>query len=214
MKTIMQTCLLLILLTTVQIYCGGVTYGQLSQDDKTILRKAVIRIIPLEKIVYVDTVSRHNRSLNFVLDRLSNAIQNGKLSDKRNGDTLTLSKTEQKYILTQLEQQTVWPVNLFPNSKRIDTDSMTSHIRQMNLQRRLKLNLAKLQKDTLTIKKLRYDLPYVFTFLKPIYIRDKTICLIAFSAICGGECGLAETSLYKKEKNGWSKWMILSAIDY
>lgn len=202
-----RTLLSLIWLTSVQIFCVSATYGQVSQDDTTILLKAFRHVTTQRKIVYVDTVSAYNDSNG----QLLKTIQNGTISDKINGNSLTLTKAEQNHILTQLGQQTVWSDNLFPNSKLIDTDSMWSFLIQMNAQLSLSLNQAVFQKDTLTIKNLRYERPYIFAFAKPIYIRDKTVCLIAFGAMCGGECGETETSFYKKENNKWTKWIIVSA---
>ena len=205
-----RTFVILIWLTSVQLFGVGATYGQVSQDDTTILLKAFRQVTKQGQIVYVDTVSAYNDSQG----RLLKTIQNGSISDKRNGNSLALTKAEQDHILTQLGQQTVWSDNLFPNSKRIDADSMWAFLRQMNAQRALSLNQAALQKDTVTIKHLRYDYLYVFTFAKPIYIRDNTLCLIAFGAMCGGECGQTETSFYKKENNEWTKWIIVSAGDF
>lgn len=202
--------IIIIWLTSVQLFCVGTTYAQVSQDDTTILLKAFRQIIKQDQIVYVDTVN----ALNGSPDRLLKAIQNGKIIDKRNGNALTLSKAEKAYILSQLRQQTVWSDNLFPNSKHIVADSVWSYLRQMNTQRAFMLDQAALQKDTMTIKNLRYKYPYVFTFAKPIYLRDNTVCLIAFWATCGSQCGQTETSFYKKANNKWTKWIIVSASDF
>lgn len=175
-----RTFVFLIWLTLVQLFCVGATYGQVHQDDTTILLKAFRQITKQGQIVYVDTVNAHNGSI----DRLLKAIRDGKIIDKRNGNSLMLTKAEQDHILTQLGQQTVWPDNLFPNSRRIDADSMWNYLIQRNEQRVLLLHQAALQKDTITIKQLRYDYPYVFTFAKPIYIRNSTVCLISFAAMC------------------------------
>lgn len=205
-----RTFVMLLWLTSVQLFCVGETYGQISQDDTTILLKAFRHVTTQRQIVYVDTVSTYKDSQ----DQLFKTIKNSSISDKRSGNTLTLSKAEQDLILTQLRQQTVWSDNLFSNSKRIDADSMWTFLRQMNAQRVLSLNQAALQKDTMTIKNLRYDYPYVFTFAKPIYIRDNTVCLISFGAMCGDNCGQTEPSFYKKENNEWIKWIIVSAGDF
>ncbi len=201
---------ILIWLTSVQLFCVGATYGQVSQDDTTILLKAFRQVTSQRQIVYVDTVNANSS----VPERLKERLQKGTVTDKRQGNSITLTKNEQDYLLSQLGQQTVWSDNLFPNSKRIHSDSMWTHLRQINAQRVLSLNQAALQKDSVTIKNLRYDYPYVFTFAKPIYIRDNTVCLIAFGAMCGGDCGQTETSFYKKENNEWIKWIIVSAGDF
>jgi hypothetical protein len=199
-----------ILLTVFQFFCSGATYSQVSQDDTTILLKAFRHVTKQQQIVYVDTVNANS----FMLEQLKEAFQKGTVTDKRQGNSITLTKTEQDELLSKLGQQTVWPDNLFPNSKRLDADSMWTFLRQMNEQRVLSINQAAFQKDNATIQNLRYEYPFVFTFAKPIYIRDKTFCLIAFSAMCGGNCGQTETSIYKKENNSWTKWIIVSAGDF
>lgn len=211
MTTVLTRIFVIILwLTSVQLFGVRASYGQVSQDDTTILLKAFRQVSKQAQIVYVDTVSAYNDTTG----RLFKSIQNGNISDKRTGNYLTLTNAEQDYILTQLGQQTVWSDNLFPNSKRIDADNMWTYLRQMNAQRALSLNQAALQKDTMTVKHPRFDYPYVFSFAKPIYIRDNTVCLIAFGAMCGGECGQTETSFYRKENNEWTKWIIVTAGDF
>jgi len=78
----------------------------------------------------------------------------------------------------------------------------------------LSLKHAALQNDTATVRKLRYDYTFVFTFAKPVYIRDNTVCLVAFGAMCGSDCGRTETSFYRRENNEWTKWIIVSAGDF
>ena len=205
-----RTFVILIWLISVQLFCIYKTYGQVSQDDTTILLKAFRQVTWQQPIIYVDIVNANSS----VPERLREVFQKGTITDKRKGNFITLTKTEQDYLLSQLGQQTVWSDNLFSNSKRIDTDSMWTYLRQMNAQRTLSINQAALKNDTVLIKKLKYDYPYVFTFAKPIYIRNNTVCLIAFGAMCGGECGQTETSFYKKENNEWTKWIIVSAGDF
>ena len=202
-----RTFVILIWLTSIQFFGIGVTYGQVSQDDTTILLKAFRQITTQRQIVYVDSVNA-NKS---VPERLKDVFQKGTVTDIRQGNSITLTKAEQNYLLSQLGQQVFWSDNLFANSKRINTDSMWTFLRQMNVQRALSLNQAVSQKDTVTIMNLRYDNPYVFIFAKPIYIRNNTVCLIAFSAMCGSSCGQTEVSFYKNENNEWTKWIMVSA---
>ena len=129
-------------------------------------------------------------------------------------DICGVEQAEQNYLLDQLFQESSWPDHLFPNSKRIKTDSMFTYLSKMNPQHKLSLNQATSQKDTITIKNLRYNSPFIFTFAKPIYIRDNTVCLIVFGARCGGDCGHIETSFYKKVYNEWIKWITVTAKDF
>lgn len=188
----------------------GSTYGQLSKDDTAILFKAFRQITSQEQIIYIDTVNANGS----VPTRLKEIFQKGKVTDKRSGNSVTLTKSEQEYLLSQLGQRIIWNDNLFNNGKRISSDSMWTFLKKLNTERVATINQAVIDKDTLTIKKLPQLIknhPFVFTFAKPIYIHDNTICLISFGAMCGGDCGQTETSFYKKVNNQWTKWIVVTA---
>lgn len=207
----MRIFLIPVWLIFIQLFFTGVTYGQVNQDDSSILVKVVRQLSLQQQIIYVDTVRGIKDESE---ERLINIIRNGVIQDWASKDVLVLTKAEQNYILNQLRQQTVWPDNLFPNGKRIEEKSMWNYLRQMESERILSMNNAALQKDTATYNSLRNNYTYIFTFAKPIYIRDNTICLIAFGAMCGGMCGRTETCFYKKENNEWIKWIMVSAGDF
>ncbi len=184
------------------------TYGQLSKDDTAILSKAFRQITSQEQIVYIDTVN----ATGSVPTRLKEIFQKDKLTDKNSKNSITLTKSEQEYLLSQLGQRIIWNDNLFNNGKRICSDSMWSFLKKLNTERVGTINQAAIDKDTLTIKKLQQlkNYPFVFTFAKPIYIRNNTVCLISFGAMCGGDCGQTETSFYKKENDQWTKWIVVT----
>jgi len=205
-----QKIISLIWLISVQLICTGAIYAEVNPEDTTILLKAFRKVTSQGQIVYIDTVNASGS----IPNQLKEIIQKSKITDKRQGETITLSKSEQEYLLSQLAKPTVWDDNLFSDCKRIDADSMWTHIKLKDIKRRIALNQAVLQKDTTTIKNLQHSFSYVFSFSKPIYIRDNTICLISFSAICGGTCGQSEASFYKKSNNQWSKWIIVTAGDF
>jgi hypothetical protein len=187
----------------------GSTYGQLSHEDTAILSKAFRQIASQEQILYIDTVNADAS----VITRLKEIFHKGELTDKRLGNTITLTKSEQKYLLTELGQRIIWNDYLFTNGKRISSDSMRIFLKKQNTDRVKTINQAAKSKDTLTIKALGElkNYPYVFTFAKPIYIRNNTVCLISFIAMCGNECGQTETSFYKKVNNEWTKWVVVSS---
>ena len=98
------------------------TYGQLSKDDTAILSKAFRQITSQEQIVYIDTVN----ATGSVTTRLKEICQKDKLTDKNSKNSITLTKSEQEYLLSQLGQRIIWNDNLFNNGKRICSDSMWS----------------------------------------------------------------------------------------
>ncbi len=187
----------------------GSTYAQLSIEDTTILCKAFRQITSKEQIVYVDTVN----ATGSVPTQLKEIFQKGKVTDKRLGSSITLTKSEQEYLLSQLGQRIVWNDNLFEKGKRICSDSMWNFLGKLNAERVATINKASIDKDSLTIKKLQQlkNYPFVFTFAKPIYIRDNSVCLISLGAMCGGDCGQTETSFYKKENGEWTIWIVVTS---
>lgn len=190
----------------------GSTYGQLSTVDTSILFKAFRQVSSQEQIVYIDTVNE-NAS---VPTRLKDIFQKGKVTDLWSGNSITLKKSEQEYLLSQLGQRIVWNDNLFSNSKRIGLDSMWTFLKKKHTERISAFKQATMNKDTLTINELRKlkNYPFVFTFAKPIYIRDNTVCLISFGAMCGRDCGQTETSFYKKVNKEWTKWIVVTAGEF
>lgn len=188
-------------------------FCQTNIEDTIVLRKVFNEVSSQRQIAYVDSVNMNG----YVPDVLMEAIQKGKITDTRKTrkpNSLTLTKAEQNYLLEQITQQTVWSDNLLADSRLIESDSMWVYLRQENTKRIAAMNKAAMENDTLALKKARLNYSYVFTFTKPVYIRDNTICLISFAAVCGTECGRNEISFYKKENNEWGKWIVISAGDF
>lgn len=179
-----------------------VAYGQGNPEDTIILLQAFREVTINPQIIYVDTVHGYGTEYIDVFDK--------KLRDKRHGHSLNLTRSEKKMIVNHLKQKTIWSDSLFQNSKCIGLDSMWSIVKPANYQRLIALNEAKLKKDTEAIKNLEKNYRYVFSFLKPIYIRNNTFCLIVYKALCDVNCGNSEMSIYKKENNKWTKWLVIS----
>ena len=195
---------------SIQVSSVYETYGQFNQSDTTILLRAFRQVTSQKQIVYVDTVGPNS----YLQEKLQEALKKYSITDKKRGHSIALTEREINYLLLQLGQETIWYDNLFFNSKRIDSDSLLSVEKKMYTERIEFLNQAILQKDTVKIKDLKQNISYVFEFTKPIYIRDNTICLISFYAICGLDCGQSEASFYKKEKGEWTKWVLVASGDF
>ncbi|HUS02880.1 MAG TPA: hypothetical protein VMY77_14180 [Chitinophagaceae bacterium] len=103
----------------------------------------------------------------------------------KKGDTLILSKSEKKYIITQLRiiKDHVWKDSLFNFSHRIPEDSTASY---------LKANKAR----------------ELYQFSKPIFIRNNSICLIYMMRLCcGGIYGPTHLGFYKIQNGFWKNWI-------
>jgi hypothetical protein len=135
---------ILIWLTIVQQFFFSFSFCQDNNDDSIVLLNAIRKVTSQREIVYVDRVN----AINGDYGGLFNRIKEGKISDKISEDSLILSLTEQNYIISQLQKQTIWSDKLFENSKSIDTDSMWTYLRKMNQQRSFLYKEAISQNDT------------------------------------------------------------------
>lgn len=210
---LLQNFRIIFCIISLQTVICNKTYGQVGREDTTILLKVFREVSIQELLVYVDKVNMQKS----IPIRLKEFIQSGKLSNIRKNKSGTLSaltKAEKKYLLTNIKRKTNWPDNLFANSKRINADSLWTFLNQENINRITNINKAALNQDSLAYKKATRQFPFVFVFTKPVYIRNNTICLISFAAMCGRDCGRDEISFYKKENNVWTKWIVVSAGDF
>ncbi|MBL0049285.1 MAG: hypothetical protein IPP32_14460 [Bacteroidetes bacterium] len=209
MSKIRLFILKLLICSIIQLVTILVTYGQISEDDSTILLKAFRQVTLRDQIVYTNKFTPESYFADMLKGRIEKGIITENSKDPKS-KSITLTSEEQKYLLGQLKQQITWADNLFLNSKLIDADSVWTYSSQMSTNHISAVNQAILLKDTLRIIELKKHNPFVFTFLRPIYLRDKSICLITFIALCGNSCGRSEMSFYKREKNDWKKWIVVS----
>jgi len=135
----------------------------------------------------------------YVIDSVKYAISNKctfyrieYLDSKQSRDSIKFDLKETTFILEQFEElnNNKWQENIFENSKKIfpyQIDSMYSVIKDLDIE---------------PIKKLCYN---VYTFSRPIYLRNNTICLFYFEersyvAIEG------EFWIFKLQRNKWTKY--------
>ncbi|WP_316812890.1 hypothetical protein [Pedobacter heparinus] len=48
-----------------------------------------------------------------------------------------------------------------------------------------------------------------YSFSKPIFIRNETLCIFYVDYACGNLCGNTEIAVYKKIKDTWTEWFVL-----
>jgi hypothetical protein len=185
-------------------------FAQIDPDDTTIFRQIISHIRRSDPIVYVTNVPGRripHDSNTFVQHGLNTFIQRGIVFSFTKEDSLLLTKTEDQYLRKQLSKKTKWPEELFRGSKGIPMDSMWSYLEQQGVIKYEKIKKADSTRDMAAINKLQRLYSYVFVFTKPIYIRNKTICLVSYAAMCGGDCGINGVTIYKKENNRWAEWI-------
>ncbi len=202
----MRTLLPLLLITST-------LQAQPKPNDTLVLLTAIHDITSKQPIVYVDSV---NTKGDFP-EHLKKRILEGTITSQRKTKpepSITLSKKEQNFILSELAKPVVWPKELFANGKLMNAKTMWAHLDEERAKRFTLMNQATLNKDTLEAKRLSREYSYVFVFTKPIYIRNNTVCLVTMAALCGNPCGFTETSFYKREKDSWVKWIGVAQGDF
>lgn len=133
-------------------------------------------------------------------------------------DSLVLTSAELNYLRQQadINKNYVWPDSLLPSSQRFENESDTLFIflhHQFNIYRD-NINTALINKDSISLQRFITLKPWVYVFSKPIYFRNGELCIFYSCSFCGGLCGEDEVSLYRKEKDKWVKWILISHGDY
>jgi hypothetical protein len=179
-------------------------------DSPAIIYKQIRRITPSATIYYADRIGAG------VLQKHIIALNHSTVKTilKPYSNYIKLTKAERHYLVTQLKEsiKSSWPDNLFPGSKRMPADSFLVHMDKINTET-IGFIKAIEDKDSLT----KYSNAFrgysaVFTFTKPIYIRNHTIFLQYFNWYDGG--GAESLYFYRKENNEWKKWILVSAGDW
>lgn len=156
--------------------------AQTDSITKALLNDVINRKSDTSVIAYLDKISP------LMYDDMERFVRNKKVWDtKQKKYVFTLSKKEQKSILTQLAsvRETVWDDNLFPKSERIIDDKFREYLKEHSTRE-------------------------VYIFSKPVFIRNNTIALFYLVRLCcGGVHGPIEWSYFKKTNDGWIQWDIV-----
>ena len=110
---------------------------------------------------------------------------------------LILSADEQRILCEELEKlkNHVWDKNLFPNSKRLDSESEIKSQLQSN--------------ENLKTEKEKNMCSIIYTFSKPIYIRNNSICLYLDQKRYRRGDRQLEFSFYIYENNRWEQLAVV-----
>ncbi|MNY21558.1 hypothetical protein D3C86_1551150 [compost metagenome] len=145
----------------------------------------------LEPIVYTDAISTG------VMKEFREAFSHDTLINNQSQPMLVLSKAEKNLIHSEIDKL---------NQKFVNKELLKkSHFIPNG-----KLDL--ILKDPISgwsgFNK-KYGKGY-YSFSKPIFIRDSSICIFFSNFTCGMLCAQGELSVYKKSGGQWVKWFTLS----
>ncbi len=188
-------------------------YGQDKSDDVVLLKSVCNKIIENQikegvQVIYTDRISSW--------DWITNIINIQDTFGRQPKPIIILTKKDKASLLEQIKtlKKYQWQDSLFENSRRIEQDSIWVNIHRENKKRFSAISDATAQRDTTTINKLKHERTRIYTFSKPLYIREKSVALTGFGWMCGGDCGHNEVAFYKKVHGKWKRWAVISEGDF
>ncbi len=177
---------------------ASTTKGQESIETQKFLSSVFKDKIVKDIFIYTDNIwpARYN-DLAHALN--PDTLQNlrfgfGKVTD--NSEYIVLSKEEKAYIFKCLQQQrtNAWPDHLFQNSRLVLYDTIT--------------NIFKDRTRGWPYFHNQYGAEF-HSFLKPIFLRNNSVCFFYSDYSCGGLCGFGEFAIYRKKDSDWEKIITL-----
>ncbi|RYE32416.1 MAG: hypothetical protein EOP42_09455 [Sphingobacteriaceae bacterium] len=158
------------------------SYSQSIKNSITVLQEFFADKLP---ITYSDTV--HQYDLKYLKSALIKDTLNSNFffGKKDNSKQLILTKDEKKYLLGKIDEQQgfIWPHSLFKGDQK-------SLVEQKN-----------------STSKFKNFFQSIYSFSKPIFIRNDTICIFYYGYYCGGECGKGSIEIYHKINEKWTTWI-------
>lgn len=154
-----------------------------------------------------------NKLNSFVLKEISSHLKKRKIEgfdvNTRKKTALQLSKQEKHTLDAALHelQTNEWKLSQFPNATIIPADSLwtTLSFRNRTIISIYHLVLQNLQFDF--IKPITIIRSFnIFTFSKPIFLRNGEVALFYSARLCGGECGEQSFMVFRKSGSVYKKW--------
>ena len=131
--------------------------------------------------------------LHYHLSELKKQESETEFTNRHNGNSIVLTATEKKHIITSLKHQLnlEWQKSQFPNYEMISFEQLKEY-------------LGKDRNNTVVV------------ISEPVYIRNKSLAIIFLSNLCCGRGigGFVELSIFKMEKNQWIKYVEISSGDF
>ena len=190
--------------------------SSLAQNDHSelIFLEGLIRNnYPEGKIIFTDKINKND------LDKIKSKFKKNTIYDisqTRNQNYIIFTKQEKKYIFQQLEiaSRPCWNETIFPGAQLILEEDALNYIKKTTQEYLENFNKpTNTENDRMNLIK-NYQRPTIFKFSKPIYLRNRSICLVYFASICGNPCGFEELCFYKIANNTWSKWIVVSSRQF
>lgn len=178
-----------------------------SKDTLVIKEVLATELRNEDSIVYTDKIE--DWIINFIKKELDNYIDNG--ANKHNYDQLLkIGEYEKDSLNKQIEElrNFKWRDSLIHNAKAISIDSIRVFIRNYDR------SLPQEKEELNTVTTICRRGPILFSFSKPMYIRNETICLIYIRKLSRIYEGNEELSFYKKDEEKWVKWITLYSSSF
>jgi hypothetical protein len=189
------------------------SYSQVEPSAISFIENLIRKDQPAGQIFYTDKINP--TYLLKIKTHLSKKYISGENNETKQ-NTIVLTRQEKKYLWEQFESfnKPYWTENLFSNSRLVKADSLMAFIRKANSDYSESLNNPNNSGYDKANMMKNYQRPNVFQFSKPVYLRNNSICLIFLSYSCGDPCGRDELCFYKKEKDNWTKWIVVSSKEF
>lgn len=178
-----------------------------SKDTLVIKEVLATELRNEDSIVYTDKIE--DWIINFIKKELDNYIDNG--ANKHNYDQLLkIGEYEKDSLNKQIEElrNFKWRDSLIHNAKAISIDSIRVFIRNYDR------SLPQEKEEPNTVTTICRRGPILFSFSKPMYIRNETICLIYIRKLSRIYEGNEKLSFYKKDEENWVKWITLYSSSF
>ena len=187
--------------------------AQIDRSELIFLEGLIRNNYPEGNIIFTDKINKND------LDKIKSKFKKNTIYDiskTRNQNYIIFTKQEKKYLFQQLEiaSRPCWKETIFPGAQLILEEDALNYIKKTTQEYLENFNKpTNTENDRMNLIK-NYQRPTIFKFSKPIYLRNRSICLVYFASICGNPCGFEELCFYKIANNTWSKWIVVSSRQF
>ncbi len=181
--------------------------SQVPESDAAFIEKILREKKPDGSIVYTNHIGETDAQ-RILIKLKSEYFQ----SSDTKVNPVTITKQERKILENQIKTLTkpYWNANLFKESNVIEEENVMNYFRSVYNHYSETLsdpNNSQIDKSNLLKESPE---PYVFEFTPPLYLKDKTVCMIFIKTLCGSNCGGSEMRFYKKVSNNWEQLAVVS----
>lgn len=149
-------------------------------------------ILRSDSVIHIDSFGKRTRTTNYGVRQLK--ADNQKI-EYITTDSLVLTTKEMAYINDQINKMITHTQtkDLLPDFTFVPKDTVTNAFAQSRLGRWK-----------------YFENKSIYNFGVPIFLRQYTYCFFYYGYGCGGECGEGYFYIYKKVKDKWERWLMLS----